>query len=631
MAARTASVTGNWNDTATWGGAAVPVSGDTVTINDGITVTIPTGYFAVVGASPGDDVSTPAIQCASSTGTGILNGQDGAGLTIKGTVKQANATWTFGSGSGTGFALVHDSSAGAGTPSYTWQVGMAANQANAKLVINGASGSRASITNGASSGRFGGFHNGATGRNGTRSPGGAGNNGAGRCQFSQVTMTGVGSTATEAFTIDLAGSLTAPTFSLDNVIMDDCGAIIVLSSMKGDAVFTLNASNTINPAQTNKVCLCIALPVAKTTGTRTITDCVLEGQIQGVGLNGANSAHGFVMTRSAFGGVTGAAPFDFDGGNGFDMAMTDCLVWNRRSTGVGGDLTSGTHTRLSCWRSGLGGDDDMWRYTMDFLRDMSMAGAVYSHDATIVGGEFLVVQNNPSSTVNVSAQNILAVPSPTGTSAGNLVVAVAAGGTLANQRVTVRRCTNKVGGADKCIFDLENTTGGAGCVVAVEDNIAWASSAATTLVVDKTGSGTLDAATITVARNNATPNNSGDAYTPTDDKFGSPPGSGDITTAPSFADTSRTALTWASTVSGGSVTTLAGAWAEIKKKNTTSYNSAYDWYATGTGFYDWVRAGFAPGAAAYATGAHDGSYIGAVPPVTSRPRAHNHIYLRNRI
>jgi hypothetical protein len=38
MATRTASVNGNWSNTATWGGAAVPVDGDAVVINVGITV-----------------------------------------------------------------------------------------------------------------------------------------------------------------------------------------------------------------------------------------------------------------------------------------------------------------------------------------------------------------------------------------------------------------------------------------------------------------------------------------------------------------------------------------------------------------------------------------------------------------
>ncbi|MDO8805082.1 MAG: NosD domain-containing protein, partial [Elusimicrobiota bacterium] len=39
-AARTASVTGNWSNTVTWGGAAVPTSIDSVTINAGIVVTV---------------------------------------------------------------------------------------------------------------------------------------------------------------------------------------------------------------------------------------------------------------------------------------------------------------------------------------------------------------------------------------------------------------------------------------------------------------------------------------------------------------------------------------------------------------------------------------------------------------
>ncbi len=40
MAQRTASVSGNWSNTATWGGQAVPTAAQTVTINSGITVTV---------------------------------------------------------------------------------------------------------------------------------------------------------------------------------------------------------------------------------------------------------------------------------------------------------------------------------------------------------------------------------------------------------------------------------------------------------------------------------------------------------------------------------------------------------------------------------------------------------------
>ena len=45
-ATNTASSSGFWNDTNTWGGASVPNSSDDVIINSGITVTIPAGYPA---------------------------------------------------------------------------------------------------------------------------------------------------------------------------------------------------------------------------------------------------------------------------------------------------------------------------------------------------------------------------------------------------------------------------------------------------------------------------------------------------------------------------------------------------------------------------------------------------------
>ena len=56
-AARTASVSGLWSSTATWGGAAIPTSADAVTINSGITVTVDMAAqcasltFAAVAAS----------------------------------------------------------------------------------------------------------------------------------------------------------------------------------------------------------------------------------------------------------------------------------------------------------------------------------------------------------------------------------------------------------------------------------------------------------------------------------------------------------------------------------------------------------------------------------------------------
>jgi len=58
-ATKTASVTGNWNNTATWGGAAVPGGSDDIVINQGITATLVADY--------------------TTTGTLTLNGAAGVG------------------------------------------------------------------------------------------------------------------------------------------------------------------------------------------------------------------------------------------------------------------------------------------------------------------------------------------------------------------------------------------------------------------------------------------------------------------------------------------------------------------------------------------------------------------------
>jgi hypothetical protein len=71
-ASRAASVSGDWNNTATWGGASVPVAGDTVTNNAGVTVTIPAGYTAecsTINFTTGNGASTILL----ADGTSALN------------------------------------------------------------------------------------------------------------------------------------------------------------------------------------------------------------------------------------------------------------------------------------------------------------------------------------------------------------------------------------------------------------------------------------------------------------------------------------------------------------------------------------------------------------------------------
>ena len=69
-ATRTASVTGNWSATATWGGAAVPVAGDNIIINTGVTVTVDVNTALVTTVVINAPSSNNGITISS---TNILN------------------------------------------------------------------------------------------------------------------------------------------------------------------------------------------------------------------------------------------------------------------------------------------------------------------------------------------------------------------------------------------------------------------------------------------------------------------------------------------------------------------------------------------------------------------------------
>lgn len=75
-AARTASVSGLWSSTATWGGSAVPTSADTVVINGGVTVTVDTASATCLSLTLG----------SSDSGTATLSFNNGSVLTVTGSL-----------------------------------------------------------------------------------------------------------------------------------------------------------------------------------------------------------------------------------------------------------------------------------------------------------------------------------------------------------------------------------------------------------------------------------------------------------------------------------------------------------------------------------------------------------------
>ena len=80
----TAKVSGNWNNPVTWGGASIPGAGDTVTINDGVTVTVTVKDARIVGTSGGN--GTIAVNTNNS---GALVIASGGTLQLRGDIQYA--------------------------------------------------------------------------------------------------------------------------------------------------------------------------------------------------------------------------------------------------------------------------------------------------------------------------------------------------------------------------------------------------------------------------------------------------------------------------------------------------------------------------------------------------------------
>ena len=117
-ATRTASVNGNWSNTATWGGAAVPISTDDVLINSGIAVTMDlnpgncnnltiNGTLTLSGSTnlnvSGNLTNNGAF--TAGTGTVTMNHSDATGMIIGGTASTTFNNLYLGTSSGQSYTL----------------------------------------------------------------------------------------------------------------------------------------------------------------------------------------------------------------------------------------------------------------------------------------------------------------------------------------------------------------------------------------------------------------------------------------------------------------------------------------------------------------------------------------------
>lgn len=100
MSAYTASVNGDWTNAATWGGAGVPVKGDSWSINSGVSVAVTTAV--AFGLSTGTDDGV-----INGTGQLVIDPAAGGHVTAYGSIKGNNTSTTRLAGAGEGTSSVH--------------------------------------------------------------------------------------------------------------------------------------------------------------------------------------------------------------------------------------------------------------------------------------------------------------------------------------------------------------------------------------------------------------------------------------------------------------------------------------------------------------------------------------------
>jgi hypothetical protein len=558
MAAITSAATGNWNDTNTWTGAAIPVSGDTVTIANGHTITVPVGYTAVCGTSPADDTGTPALQSSTATGTGILvvNGT----FKWQGPVRQSNATWTFNAGS----TCTYDAS-GAGTPAsalYSWKIGQANNQSNAKLVLDGTSGSHVTVNsvNNVNSGGFGNI--------GTSFQDG------GRLEATYADFSYQGASSTSGLLIQSRLNSSFANVHLINCTIDNCGYVNVTALGAAASVRIENCKFTNPNVSSASLSFTIQIDptlATKTTGTRTLKNNEITGKVSLLGTG--NVQTGFVIqdnifrnsptatvnlnqlvintgagvetfTRNLIANISGSSidPFTQIGFGDYE----DSYLWRQCNPATANNHPlyfrhDGGNTTLKRWVlhcavNDTGGDVVNCTVDTSVSRSFQQTKCVYISNALgNAPGSYLLQQGAVTQDSDVWSFDHNTIN-------GGL----ASSSTLAHG-----------------VAAENGATFVAGSVASVRSNLIYRATDGIAYLVQPHSTATVADASFTVADYNGTYNVNTDIYTPADAKFGSVPGTNDLTGDPQFLDNTRSILTFDQSYLGNAAGT---AWA-----NSTAY------------------------------------------------------------
>ncbi len=440
MAARTASVTGNWADTATWGGSSAPVAGDTVVINTGITVTVAVSTTAECGTSP-----TSATAAVSTDG---LEVQGTGQLVINGTLNMKGPLDVTGGGVVTingGGVLNVDPSGQATTTEYRCRFGVTG---TGKLVLN----NNATITSPV------GYYWYQVGSGSVTNAGQLDINGAEGARALVQRMQNSGSTQgwNVSHVISSAGKIEGAYCDFD-----ECDEIEVSYSGAG-------TSDWSYCVWTNSVSGSRCITCASSSVTFTVSNCTFDAN---PGATGAwNTATGHVINECFFDGS-----FTYSGGGGFSDGGYNI----KRSTAAGGSqnpnpfipASGGTRvTHEILWKDTTNVNPHWGGINNGLSGARAVEGPIYLYEGTTEDGD--CVMPDPTDNVLTAMRNMLFARNSSGGQVGTWLSQLGESGGN-HHTIAYEHCTGVISGTGtRGISVGETTTCQPDRVVSVKSNLA---------------------------------------------------------------------------------------------------------------------------------------------------------------